>query len=290
MTTTLCDLHTHSYYSDGTDTPKELIEQAESLGLYAVALCDHNTVRGLPEFLKAAEGKRVTAVPGIEISADHAGTELHILGLFLPLDRLGEVSDLMEAVQIRKRESNRALIEALCAAGYRVDYDAIAGKTPNGDFNRAHIAAALTEQGYTPSISAAFGTLLSEERGFYRPPARLDAYEVIEFLSAIGAVSVLAHPPLNLCEEDLLAFLPCARACGLCGMETRYSSYTPETEARMTEIARAFSLCESGGSDYHGKTKPDTLLMRGKGTLAVPKDFADRLAMCQGHNELPPQA
>jgi predicted metal-dependent phosphoesterase TrpH len=277
MNRALCDLHTHSHYSDGTDAPKELIEAAEALGLASIALCDHNTVSGLPEFLEAAEGKRVTAVPGIEISADHAGTELHILGLFLPLDRLGEVSDLMEAVQIRKRESNRALIEALCAAGYRVDYDAIAGKTPNGDFNRAHIAAALTEQGYTPSISAAFGTLLSEERGFYRPPARLDAYEVIDFLSSIGAVSVLAHPSLNLSEAALLRFLPKAKMYGLCGMETRYSLYDGKTEARMTEIAHDFDLCESGGSDYHGKNKPDICLMRGRGTLSVPQIFSEGL-------------
>lgn len=281
MTEALCDLHTHSYYSDGTDTPIELIEQAESLGLSAIALCDHNTVRGLPEFLSAAEGKRVEAIPGIEISADYHGTELHILGLFLPEERFSDVAELMESVQIRKRESNRALITALCDAGYRIDYDAIAGKTPNGDFNRAHIAAALTEAGYTESISEAFRTLLSEERGYYRPPARLDAFEVIGFLSEIGAVSVLAHPTLNLCEADLLAFLPQAKACGLCGMETRYSSYTPETEARMTEIARAFSLSESGGSDYHGSTKPDTAMMRGRGTLAVPQDFVEGLRRCR---------
>ena len=71
-----CDLHTHSYYSDGTYSPRELIDEAESLGLSAIALCDHNTVSGLPEFLEAAEGRDIEAIPAVEFSTDYKGTEL----------------------------------------------------------------------------------------------------------------------------------------------------------------------------------------------------------------------
>jgi hypothetical protein len=82
---------------------------------------------------------------------------------------------------------------------------------------------------------------------------------------------------LNLSEAALLRFLPKAKMYGLCGMETRYSLYDGKTEARMTEIAHDFDLCESGGSDYHGKNKPDICLMRGRGTLSVPQIFSEGL-------------
>ena len=83
-----CDLHTHSTYSDGTCTPAEIIANAEALGLSAVALTDHNTVAGVPDFLAAARGRSVEAIPGVELSTNYEETELHIVGLFLPEDKL----------------------------------------------------------------------------------------------------------------------------------------------------------------------------------------------------------
>ena len=94
-----CDLHTHSSFSDGTCAPAELIRLAEEVGLGAVALCDHNTVAGLPEFLKAAEGSSVEAVPGIEFSTDYEGKELHILALFVKSEHYGRINDLLDDVK-----------------------------------------------------------------------------------------------------------------------------------------------------------------------------------------------
>lgn len=84
-----CDLHTHSYFSDGTYSPTALVKEAEARGLGALALTDHNTVEGLPEFLAAAQGHRILAIPGVEISTDYGERELHIVGLFLPRDKFG---------------------------------------------------------------------------------------------------------------------------------------------------------------------------------------------------------
>ena len=78
-----CDLHTHSVFSDGTDTPAQLIARAAQMGLTAIALTDHNTVAGLPDFLAAGQGSGVKAVPGCEFSTDYQGVELHILGLYI---------------------------------------------------------------------------------------------------------------------------------------------------------------------------------------------------------------
>ena len=118
--TRLCDLHTHSIFSDGTDSPERIIQLAKDAGLCAVALCDHNTVDGLPDLLVAAQGKPIEVVPGTEFSVDYDGTELHLLGLYLPSESLPGISALMEDFIRRKEESSRALVEALKARIERV--------------------------------------------------------------------------------------------------------------------------------------------------------------------------
>lgn len=265
-----CDLHNHSTFSDGTDTPTRLLELAQERGLAAIALTDHNTVTGLPEFLKAAEGKTVRAVAGTEFSTDYKGTELHILGLFLKPEHFDAITDLLEDYRRRKDQSNRDLVEKLNAAGYEIDYDEIKASTPKGQVNRALIAAELTRKGYTESIQAAFKQLLSPKRGYYTPPERLSPFEIIRFIKSMGAVAVLAHPFLNLDEAELREFLTQAVPCGLDGMETQYSTYDEQTTVLAQEIAEEFGLLHSGGSDYHGGNKPHIQMGIGQGNLAVP--------------------
>ena len=139
----LCDLHTHSVFSDGTYTPLEIIDSAIAAGLSAVALTDHNTMDGLPDFLAAARGKNINIVPGVEFSADYKGTELHILGLFIAPEHFDRVAELMEKGAVLKEKSNIALIEALRRDGYDLNYDEIKASTANGRVNRLHVAVAL---------------------------------------------------------------------------------------------------------------------------------------------------
>lgn len=271
-----CDLHTHSDFSDGTCSPAELIAQAARLGLTAIALTDHNTVAGLPDFMAAGQGSGVEAVPGCEFSTDHNGVELHILGLYIAPAHYATVTALLEEAQQEKEHSNRALVAALNAAGYGLDYAGICSKC-SGQINRAHIAAALVEKGYFATTRDAFRGPLSAERGFYRPPKRIGAYECIRFIKSIGAMAVLAHPFLNLDETSLRAFLPEAVAAGLDGMEVAYSKYSPETTATACSVADDFGLKYSGGSDFHGGNKADIALGTGRGDLKIPTAWLDEL-------------
>ena len=265
-----CDLHTHSIYSDGSYTPAEIIDEAIKIGLSAVALTDHNTVDGLSAFISAAQGKNIEIVPGAEFSVDHNGTELHILGLFITPEYFGDVSDLMTNVNRSKEESNIALIASLGRAGYRLDYESIKSSTPNGRVNRAHIANAMVKKGYIRSVKEGFDTVLSKSAGHYKEPQRLTTKEIIGFINSINAVSVLAHPFLDLNERDLEGFLGAAKKQGLSGMECYYSAYDDETVKKSLNIANEFGLLCSGGSDFHGTTKPDIKLGFGKGNLRVP--------------------
>jgi len=273
----ICDLHTHSIYSDGSWTPAQLIHEAERIGLAAIALTDHNTVAGLPAFLEAARGREVEAVPGVEFSSDHHGTDVHVLGLFIQPAYYDTVTDLLEEMQRQKEQSNVDLVAALARDGYAVDYPALKAATPNGQINRAHIATELTRLGYTASRQEAFERLLHPKCGYYHPPKRLTPFQIMDFICSIGAVPVLAHPYLTLPAGEIPGFLEEAVKHGLRAMETVYVAYDEGTTRMAKHTAAAFGLRESGGSDFHGDNKPDIDLGVGRGALRVPLTFLEEL-------------
>ena len=272
----ICDLHTHSTFSDGTFTPSQIVAEALRTNLRSVALTDHNTVAGLPEFLEAARGTSLEAIPGVEISTGYLGKEVHIVGLFLEQEKYAELKDFLGVINRRKEESNRALVAALHTAGYELSYGEIRERH-QGNVNRAVIAAELLRKGYIREMKEAFCGVLSAKNGLYTPPERIPALEAVHFLHSIHAVPVLAHPFISLTERELWTFLPEAKEQGLAAMETRYSTYSPEMTAAGCAIAQALRLLESGGSDFHGDNKPDIRLGSGTGTLTVPYGFAQTL-------------
>lgn len=273
-----CDLHTHSIFSDGTASPEGIVSLAAKQKLYAVALTDHNTVRGLERFAAAAKNKAVHAVGGCEISCGYQGKELHILALFVDADRRNDVMAFTELFRKHKEETNRLLCRELTKLGYAADYDEIK-KQHTGYVNRAHIAKYLTDCGYAKDIAEVFGLIFKKDGITYRPKALPDAFETLDFINSIGAVSVLAHPFLSFKDsQNLFDFLKAAKDLRLDAMETNYSLYSPETEAQAEKIAEHFSLLKSGGSDYHADVKPNIRLGTGLGGLYVPNEYYDRLA------------
>ena len=252
-----CDLHVHSCFSDGTDTPTQLIRQAQSLGISALALCDHNTLSGLPEFLSAAAGTGVTAIPGIEFSTTFRGLELHILALGLPASAYAPIrAQLAKGLKL-KEISNRNLIRRLQERGIPISYESLKPKNPDGYINRAHIAVELMRLGHISSVKEAFDTILSPEYGLYDPPAWPDSVEIVEKIRAWGAIPVIAHPLLSMDEATCREFLRLAVPVGLVGMEALYSRYDAAQTALSAALAVEFALVPSGGSDYHGSNKPD---------------------------------
>ena len=272
-----CDLHTHTVYSDGTLTPTELVLAAVREKLSAVALTDHNSVGGLDEFMSQAERCGIIGVAGVEFSTEYNGVELHIHGLFVEREHFDAIREFVDRFKVRKRESNIKLVKRLGEAGYKVDLDEIERNTPDGYVNRAHIAAALVRSGYVGSVREAFDKLVGEKAGYYEPPIRSGAFETIEFIKSIGALAVLAHPLLQLGEQELYDFLAVAVEHGLDGIETEYSLYTERQIDCSERLAEHFGLCRSGGSDFHGENKPDQKLGSGKNNICVPFEYYEKL-------------
>lgn len=274
----LCDLHTHSTYSDGTYSPIQLIAEAERVGLSAIALTDHNTLTGLPEFLSAAETSSVEAIPGIEFSTDYMEMELHIVCLFIKPEHYPTITEITDEINRRKQQSNIDLIDKLRQAGFDISYDRIKATMPQGEPNRALIGAELMRLGYVTSVKEGFQKLLGAKCGYYTPPKHIDAFELISIIRNLGAVPILAHPFLSIKDEQQLeVFLAKAAACGLLGIETRYPLFSDEQTSSLEILARKYGLAQSGGSDFHGENKPDIRLGSGKGALQVPLSFLNDL-------------
>ncbi len=279
----MIDLHTHSNFSDGTDTPAEIIDKALQLNLSAIALTDHNTLAGVPEFLDAAKNKDIIAVPGIEISTDYNGTELHMVGLFVPESAYVELNRMLQEVKDGKRKNTKDMVEKLAQAGYDITFEEVESKAA-GSINRNQVADVLVKKGYVASRNEAFDSILSENGGFYTPGPRLNVFDTIAKMRKLGIVPVLAHSFLNLNEEQLREFLPQAVASGLQAMEVFYGTYNPETMALAQSIADEFHLAYSGGSDYHGSRK-DNRLGSGTNGMAVPDEWYNTLYQLAKSNQ-----
>ena len=266
------DLHTHSNHSDGSLSPFQLVK-AVAGRCDAIALTDHNTVSGIPEFLKAGRRFGITAVPGIELSTEFEGIEFHLVGLFLPEDRLGDVEAFVSKTRERKRRNNEILAERLIAAGYRVSIDELKNEFQTENINRAHFAKLLYKKGYTGSVKEAFETILNEKNGFYTPAKKPETPDAIALINEIGALSVLAHPFVSTDAETVRRVLTIFKGCGLDGIECRYTEYDKATQTEAEELAEKLDLLKSGGSDFHGDTKPSISLLSGNGDLFVPSEY-----------------
>lgn len=264
-----CDLHIHSTYSDGTCSPKELVEKAVSAGLCAIALTDHNTVDGLEDFFENAAGK-IEVCGGCEITTEDDGQELHLLGLFLDPKKTGPIQNALAEQLKRKEQSNRDTIEKLSAAGYDVSYPEFIEVYGHGVKNRVHIAKYLIRKGIISEIKEAFDGLLSTHMGFYQETKKLDFYEMISLIHKSGGVAVWAHPLFHVdrekCEEIILK----AKDFELDGAEVYYSTYSEDDTEFMRQICEKYHLLESGGSDFHGENKPGLQMGTGYGKLRIP--------------------
>jgi predicted metal-dependent phosphoesterase TrpH len=271
------DLHTHSVFSDGTNTPEELVEMAEKRGLKALALTDHDTVGGVPRLLAAAENLSVEAVPGIELSADCDRGTMHILGYFIDYT-CPVLLEKINIVQQGRNVRNQEILKKLNKLGYILQWSDVQRHAGEDVIGRPHFAQALLERKHVKSKKAAFDLLLAKGRPGYAERYRYSAQECIELIRKAGGVSVLAHPAtLYLPDDQLRAVVVGLKDFGLDGIEAHYGEHRPENMRKFIQWAKELDLICSGGTDFHGKNTPDLKLGRGFGQLNVPDEVLDNL-------------
>lgn len=272
------DLHTHSTASDGSDSPTKLLENAVSVGLSAVALCDHDTISGLEEFEQAAKEMPIEAIPGIEISTSLFSKEVHIVGLFV--DRTSEHLNAPLALLRQNRdERNKKLIERLNSAGFEITHNDVAEFAQGESVGRPHIARALVKKGYFESVQSAFAKCLKRGTPFYIPRQYLPPDESIRIIHQAGGLAFWAHPMHDRRGDRafLRKFLKELMRWGIDGVEGCYSLFTERQQAISQSVAAELGLLLSGGSDYHGSNQPTISLGIGMGNLHVPYEFLERI-------------
>lgn len=271
------DLHTHSVYSDGTNTPAELVAMAEQRGLAALALTDHDTVGGIPELFASGENSPVEVVAGIELSAECERGTMHILGyLFDPA--CNTLREKIEKVKAGREERNLEILKKLNKLGYTLLWSEVEKHAGKDVVGRPHFAAALVERELVKSKKAAFDLLLAKGRPGYADRYRYSAKECIELIRSAGGVAVLAHPAtLYLPDEKQLALVRELKDFGLGGIETYYAENQPKNMHKFSGWAKELDLIRTGGTDFHGKNTPDLKLGTGFGQLRVPDEVLDQL-------------
>ena len=272
----ICDLHTHSSFSDGTLSPSELVSLALEEGLSAIALTDHNTVLGLVDFFAAGEGRDIKLIGGIEFSTEWRGEELHLLALGVGQEHYQPIMALVNDYREKKKRATAELVDRLISAGYKIDKERLYSGARDL-INRAHIAMELVKCGYVNSREEAFDSILASGGEFYSPPKYIEITDCIDFILSIGLIPVLAHPLFNIDGDTLRELLTEIVPRGLVGMETIYSEYTDDEASLADSLAREFGIVGSGGSDFHGANKPDIKLGTGRGNLVIPLSIVNQL-------------
>ena len=269
------DLHVHSNASDGTFTPSELVRYALEKGLSAMALTDHDTVSGVEEAVQAAVGSGLLLIPGVELSAEYRGKDIHILGLFLDY-KSERLQCYLEEFKTIRDERNVKMSERLTAHKLPVTIEEMKEEYGDAVLTRAHFAKMLKKKGYVRSYEEAFDRFLGDGKPCYIPRERITPEGAIALIHEAGGLAVLAHPLLyHLGMEELKKLLKLLKDCGLDGLEAIYSMNEGRDERRMKELAAEYGLFVSGGSDFHGATKPHIDLGVGRGNLSIPEVLLD---------------
>jgi hypothetical protein len=243
------DLHCHTTFSDGSLTPKELVERAVRRDLKVMALTDHDCTDGLPEALEAAaRHPGFLLIPGIELSTDVPQDEVHVLGFFIDW-QTPAFQERLERMRRSRLDRGRKMLDKLRELGIDVAWERVQQIAGDGAVGRPHIALAMLEGGHIQTLDEAFDKYLSRNGPAYVERDKMLPTEAVELITSVSGLPVLAHPAQL---KDLDRFLEELKGVGLLGMEVYYQAYTPEDIDRLLATARSHGLLPLGGSDFHG--------------------------------------
>ena len=271
------DLHVHSNASDGTLTPSEVVHLALQKNLAAIALSDHDTVKGVPEAISAAEGTTLEVVPATELSCYYRNVEIHVLGLFVDY-RDADFQSKLEELELERMQRNLDMIALFQRDNISITLEELQAGNPRSVITRAHFARVLVEKGYCKDKNAAFDRYVGVGCPYYLPKPQITPELSLPLITKAGGIPILAHPMLyklgyRQVEELIQYLIP----LGLKGIEAYHSSNNISQSDKLRSLALKYHLVVSGGSDFHGANKPDIELGTGRGGLRITESILDAI-------------
>ncbi len=268
MSERTADLHMHTTFSDGTDTPEQLVARARGAGLSAMSITDHDNTEAFARAEPVAGRLGIELIPGIEMSASYDGLEVHLLGFLLDF-QTPELVAYLATQQARRVVRVREMVRRLGAVGVQIDAEEVLALAGEGTVGRPHVARTLLKRGYVTDASEAFSKYIGPGNPGFVPGSPMAPGEVIRIIRAAGGIPVLAHP-IYLDRDALIDQFV---GEGLLGLEVYHSGHTPEHVKRYERIADRLALLKTGGSDYHGTNKEGVPV----GVVRIPLPLVDAL-------------
>ena len=263
--TRYADLHTHTYYSDGTRSPQEVIDVARGHGLSIVAISDHDNLGAYFEIRKYADEQGVTLIPAIELSCEHEGVDVHILAYaFDPLDE--RIDARLRSFRETRHRRGYAIVDRLRALGVDISAERVDQLAAGGAMGRPHVARALVEAGHVASVSEAFSKYLGTGKPGYVEKERFRITEAVALIRSAGGVTSVAHPSIYPDHQQLVARVLDE---GVDAVEVLHPEVDEGNRVRYANMARFRGKFTTGGSDDHGSVKTSQTL----GTIRVPESM-----------------
>lgn len=282
----MIDLHVHSNKSDGTLSPSELVAYAQQKGLSAFALTDHDTVDGLTEAMLTLHQMQVVSphlpckevIPGIEFSTEYHGRDVHMVGLYIDFLSASFQKKLKEFVDSRDLRNQKMCDKLRMEGGIDITYEALIAEFPDAVITRLQFAQYLYAHGVTRSIKEGFDCYVGDHCKYFVPREKVTPSQAVQLILESGGIPILAHPVLyGFGKETLTSLVKELKNAGLVGIEAIYCTYTNKDEWDIRNLAKQYNLCISGGSDFHGASKPGLDLGTGYGKLVIPDELLTEL-------------
>lgn len=263
-----CDLHTHSTWSDGVESPAKVVEHALDRKLSALALTDHDTLKGLAQARDRAAGSELEIISGVELSSARGDFEIHILGYFFDEEN-SELLEQLESFRSIRRERAVSMVNRLQKMGIHVEVEDVFRRARGNTVGRPHIAEAMLDSGHVSSLEDAFRRYLGNGGPAWVPKPAFTPEDAIGLVRRAGGVAVIAHPA-TIGRDDLIADLVKA---GLVGLECIHPKHDRMTQDRYEKVALELGLVATGGSDCHGRRTSGSMIGYGN----VPASVVDSL-------------
>jgi predicted metal-dependent phosphoesterase TrpH len=275
----LVDLHIHSNASDGTYSPEEIIDIAVRSGISAISITDHDTLDGVKKALEKGIPDGLDFVTGVEISSSppdgcYCAGSFHVLGYGVDTENV-ELLELLARQKQARLDRNPKMLEKLRGLGIDIPLKDVEAEASGGQPGRPHIAVCMVKAGYVRNLETAFDRYIAKGRPAYVEKEKIPCDQAIAIISRAGGVSVLAHPGLLRCHNDspFDRLFSCLCDMGLGGIEAYYTGHSESQTAMFEGFAKRKKLIVTGGSDFHGKIKPDIRIGTGRGSLRVPYSY-----------------
>jgi predicted metal-dependent phosphoesterase TrpH len=241
------DLHIHTTASDGQQSPQDVVQLALKQGLSAVAITDHDSVAAIDPALEASAGSGLEIIPGVELSIDHRGEDVHLLGYLVDYHNPLFLEEIQRFQKGRYRRGQK-IVRKLNELGVDLSMETVMAIAAGAPVGRPHVADALVREEYVNSYGEAFARYLSYHAPAYVPKLGLSAQRAIELIHSVNGLAVLAHPRV-LDRDDLIPFLS---DLGLDGLEAYHFKHDDRSRRHYLYLAQHYNLVVTGGSDCHG--------------------------------------